>query len=91
MRGRETDVFPVHSSIDLIDFLWHKNKSGLFYISILTYVSDHGGPGVMIYTVNCIRFGYFGKETLMGTQTAYDILRKLKKKYEFFEIYDMPF
>lgn len=47
MRGREADVLPVHSSIDLIDFLWHKNKSGLFYISILTYISDHGGPEVM--------------------------------------------
>ena len=39
LRGREADVFPVHSSIDLIDFLWHKNKSGLFYISIPAYIS----------------------------------------------------
>ena len=79
LRGCEADVFPLHSGIDLIDFLWHKNKSGLFYISILTYISDHGDAGVMIYTVNCVRFGYFSKETLMGTQTTYDILRKLKK------------
>ena len=87
LRGREADVFPVHSSIDQTDFLWHKNKSGLFYISILTYISDHGGPGhgVMIYTVNCTRFGYklIGKETLIGTQTTYDILRKLKINISF--------
>lgn len=39
----------------------------------------------MIYTVNCIRFGYklIGKETLMGNQTTYDILRKLKINISF--------
>jgi len=44
----------------------------------------------MIYTVNCIRFGYklIGKETLTGTQTTYDtiycdILRKLKINMSF--------
>lgn len=39
----------------------------------------------MIYTVNCIRFGYklIDKETLMGTQTTYDILRKLKINMSF--------
>ena len=78
-------MFSLHSSIDLIDFLWHKNNSGLFHISILTYISDHGGPGVMIYTVNCIRFGYklIGKETLTGTQTTHDILRKRKINMSF--------
>lgn len=44
----------------------------------------------MIYTVNCIRFGYklIDKETLMGTQTTYDILRKLKINMSFFEIFE---
>ena len=73
-------MFAVQSSIDLIDFLWHKNKSGLFYNLDTGLHQYHSSPGVVIYTVNCIPFGYklIGKETLMGTQATHDILRKLK-------------